>query len=146
MRQHPLRGGDNHLDQGSSAFVTRTFWRLSRAEMMPSHNVWRCALLAALVFILAGLACDPYPPVEYVNATSQRVTIYEGGKFFCSLEPHQSNETLADEDAWRPDIKVVAEDGRVLLEDHITWDELEEMGRKIVITDPQHPPSPTPTP
>jgi hypothetical protein len=26
---------------------------------MPSHNVWRVALLAALVFILAGLACDP---------------------------------------------------------------------------------------
>ena len=46
----------------------------------------------------------------------------------------------------RSDIKIVAEDGRVLLEDHITWDELREMGRKIMITDPEHPPSPTSTP
>ena len=113
---------------------------------MPSHNVWRyAALLGVLLAALAVLACEPWPPVEYVNATSQRVTIYEGGKFFCSLEPHQSNEAHASEDVWRPDIKVVGEDGRVLLEDHITWDELKHMGYKIVITDPQHPPSPTPT-
>jgi hypothetical protein len=113
---------------------------------MPSHNVWCWALLAALVLVFAGLACDPYPPVEYVNATSQRVTIYKSGKFSLALEPHQSVKAHASEDVWLPEIKVVAEDGRVLLEDHITWDELEEMDRKIVITDPEHPPSPTSTP
>jgi len=50
------------------------------------------------------------------------------------------------EQYWTPDIRVVAEDGRVLLEDHITWDELKEMDCKIVITDPAAPLSSTPTP
>lgn len=126
--------------------MTRTFWRLARAERMPSLKVWRCALLAALVLVFAGLACDPWPPVEYENATSQRVTVYKSGKFSLALEPHQSVKAHASEDVWLPDIKVVAEDGRVLLEDHITWDELRQMDYKIVITDPEHPPSPTPTP
>ena len=40
---------------------------------------------------------------------------------------------------WEPNIKVVAEDGRVLLEDHITWRELKEMNYRIVITDPGRP-------
>jgi hypothetical protein len=121
---------------------------------MPPHNVWRSAallvalVLAALLVLFAAVACEPWPPVEYVNATSQRVAIYKGGEFAFSLEPHQSKNVMASEDVWRPDIKIAAEDGRVLLEDHITWDELEEMGRKIVITDPEHPPprSPTPSP
>jgi hypothetical protein len=47
------------------------------------------------------------------------------------------------EQYWTPDIRVVAEDGRVLLEDHITWDEVKQMDCKIVITDPL---SSTPTP
>jgi hypothetical protein len=44
------------------------------------------------------------------------------------------------EDVWRTDVKAVAEDGRVLLEDKVTWRELEDMGFWITISDPASPP------
>jgi hypothetical protein len=113
---------------------------------MPSHNLWRsAAMLGVLVAALGAFACEPGRIPEYENATSQRVTIYKDGMPAFSLEPGESTGIAMFEEDWLPDIKIVAEDGRVLLEDHITWDELEEMGYKIVITDPEHPPSPTPT-
>jgi hypothetical protein len=115
--------------------------------MKSPHNVWRyAALLGVLVAALAAFACEPGRIPEYENATSQRVTIYKDGIAAFSLEPHESTKIAMFEEDWLPNIKVVADDGRVLLEDHITWDEVREMGYKIVITDPEHPPSPSPTP
>jgi hypothetical protein len=118
----------------------------SLIERMPYHNVWRAALLAALVVVLAGLACDPFPLVRWENTTSQRVLVYEDGESAFDLEPHECKKIVSREKGWLSDIKVVAEDGRVLLEDHISWEELKHMDYKIVITDPLHPPSPSPTP
>jgi len=109
--------------------------------------VWRFSLgICVLAVLFAALGCEPGRIPEYENATSQRVTIYKDGIPAFSLEPHEAKKTGGFEEDWRPDIKVVAEDGRILLEDHITLDELKQTGYKIVITDPAHPPSPTPTP
>jgi hypothetical protein len=106
--------------------------------------VWRFALVIALLVLpLAALACEPGRIPEYENATSQRVTVYKDGIAMFSLEPHGSTTIPMFKEDWLPNIRVVAEDGRVLLEDHITWDELKKMGYKIVITDPL---SSTPTP
>ncbi len=96
-------------------------------------------VLALLPALLAASACEPGPPVQYENATSQRVTIFEGGVQSFTLEPHESIKITTLRKYWEPEIKVVAEDGRVLLEDHITWDEMRDMGSKIVITDPGNP-------
>lgn len=108
-------------------------------------RVW--VLVVALVLLLGALACEPWPGVTWENATPQRVAVYKDGKFAFRLEPQESQDVLASEDVWRPDVRVVAEDGRVLLEDHITWDELKKMGYRIVITDPaSSSPGPTATP
>jgi hypothetical protein len=82
------------------------------------------------------LACEPGPLVQYENATSQRVTIYKEGRYQFALEPHETKGIATLRQYWLPNIKVVTEDGRILLEDHITWDEMRNMGSRIVITDP----------
>lgn len=81
-----------------------------------------------------------------MNATSERVTVHEDGGARFTLEPHESKRITVPEQYWVPYHRVVAEDGRVLLEDYITWDELKKMDYKIVIMDPAAPVSPTPTP
>ncbi len=95
-----------------------------------------------LLLLLSGVACDdPGAAVEYIvtNSTSQRVTVYyEGVKAF-DLEPSKSAKVGTRKQYGEPNIKVVAEDGRVLLEDHITWRELKGMNYRIVITDPDKP-------
>jgi hypothetical protein len=100
-------------------------------------------LVAALLLLLGALACEPWPGVKWENATSQRVAVYEGGKLAFSLEPHEIQSVSTSEDDWRSDVKVVAEDGRVLLDGPITWDDLEMMGHRIVIKEPLTPPPTT---
>ncbi len=77
--------------------------------------------------------------VVYTNNTSELVTVYKGGVRAFELEPGESKNPAAVRQFWIPEIKIVAEDGRVLLEDHITYDELEAMDGHIVITDPGNP-------
>jgi len=117
--------------------------------MKPSQRIWRSlAVIAAFAAITGTFACENWPMVGWENATSQRVTVYAYGDFEFDVQPHQTKNIVSPASHWRADIRVVAEDGRVLLEDHITWDEVREMGYKIVITDPEHPRprSPTPSP
>ena len=93
---------------------------------------------AGLGFFL--IACWlPGAGIDYINATSQRVTVYEGEVKAFAIEPRESAGVAMAKRYWEPNIKVVAEDGRVLLEDHITWRELKEMNYRIVITDPGRP-------
>ena len=101
-------------------------------------------LIAGLLAVATAFAGEPGCPSQYVNATSERITVYEDGGTGFTVEPHESRGIPAMEQYWTPNIKVVAEDGRVLLEDYITWDELKKMGCKIVITDPAAPVSQTP--
>jgi hypothetical protein len=110
--------------------------------------MWRFALVIALLALpFAALACEPGRIPEYENATSQRVTVYKDGRGQFSLGPHESTTIPMFKEEWLPNIRVVAEDGRVLLEDYITWDELKKMGYKIVITDPSAAtPTSTPSP
>jgi len=108
---------------------------------MLSRSLW--LLAAALLLLLGALACEPWPDVEWENATSQRVAVYEGGELALNLDPHEIQAVSTSEDDWRSDVKVVAEDGRVLLDGPITWDDVEQMGRRIVITEPD---SVSPTP
>jgi hypothetical protein len=110
--------------------------------------------VCALILLLGGVACERWPDVTWENATSLQVVIYEDGAFAFRLGPQESREVSTSEDIWRPDFKAVGQDGRVLLEGHITWDKLEEMGFRIVITDPESRPAvstgtpgwPTPSP
>jgi hypothetical protein len=107
-----------------------------------THLTWALGA-AALLLLLGALACEPWPDVEWENATSERVAVYEGGELALSIEPHEIQAVSTSEDDWRSDVKVVAEDGRVLLDGTITWDDVEQMGRRIVITEPD---SASPTP
>jgi hypothetical protein len=113
--------------------------------MMLAQNLRRCAVaIAALATVWTAVACEPGRIPEYENATSQRVTVYKDGIAMFTLEPHGSTTIPMFKEDWLPNIRVVAEDGRVLLEDHITWDELKKMDYKIVITDSGALVSPTP--
>lgn len=105
---------------------------------IPAIRMWPAA--GALILLLAALACERLPDVTWENATSLRVNVYEDGTLAFKLEPHESRVLSVSEDVWRPDVKAVAEDGRVLLEDKVTWRELEDMGFWITISDPASPP------
>ena len=96
-------------------------------------------LSVVAVLICLSVACEPGMAVVFINNTSQKVTVYKGGVRTFELEPGESKNPGAVRQFWVPEIRIVAEDGRVLLEDHITYEELEEMGGKIVITDPDRP-------
>jgi len=106
--------------------------------------MWRFALvIAVLSLAVVALGCEPGRIPLYENATSQRVTVYQDGIPGFSLGPHESITIPMFKEDWEPSVKVVAEDGRVLLEAYITWDELKRMDYKIVITDAS---SATPSP
>ncbi len=94
------------------------------------------SLLVTAVLIFLLVACEPGMEVIFTNNTSQKVTVYEGGVRTFDLEPGESMNPARVKKFWVPEIKIVGEDGWVLLEDRITYDELEKMGGKIVITDP----------
>ncbi len=97
------------------------------------------SLLVTAVLIFLLVACEPGMEVVFTNNTSQKVTVYEGIVRTFDLEPGESMNPATVRQFWVPEIKIVGEDGRVLLEDHITYEELEKMGGKIVITDPGNP-------
>ncbi len=103
------------------------------------YRIAVCVLLAVATVLvwLLGAACQPGQAVEFENATSQPVTVYQGGILALRLDPREVEQPVGffPED-WRPEIEVVAEDGRVLLRDKITWDEVAQMKYRIVITDP----------
>ena len=84
---------------------------------------------AYLIFLL--VACEPGMEVVFTNNTSQKVTVYEGGVRTFDLEPGESKRPARVKKYWLPEIKIVGEDGRVLLEDHITYEELEEMVARL---------------
>ena len=88
-----------------------------------------------LVLLVANtVGCEPGEPgVVYKNETSQRVSVYEAGAFGFSVDRGESKRIALRSSDWVPDIRVVGDDGTVLLDDHITWDEVEEMDHTITI-------------
>lgn len=102
-----------------------------------------CLVFACLVFAAIASACHHDEiGVEYTNLTSQHVTVYKenvsGSRSF-GLAPNESQRSSMFRKNWRPYVKVVTDDGRVLLEANITIDELKAMKYRIVITDPDPP-------
>jgi len=89
--------------------------------------------LAMALALITITGCEPGPPVTYQNTTSQLVSVYEGGILSFTLEPHESKRIATLREYWVPNIKVVAADATVLLEDRISWDEMRDMDSKIVI-------------
>ena len=95
----------------------------------------RLALVNIVALGLLLIACEPGRSVEYTNYISQRVIVSIGGTGQFDLEPGELVRPATAKKYYLPDFKVVSEDGRVLLEEHITYDEVGEMGYKIVFTD-----------
>jgi len=100
-------------------------------------------VIACLIFVPLASACQHDEiGVKYINETSGRVIVYVEtsiGITSFELEPHETEGESMFRKSWRPYIKVVADDGRVLLEDNITIEDLEELNYRIVITDPARP-------
>ena len=112
--------------------------------MMPSHNMWRCALLAALVFVLAGLACDPGHTVTWENRTPYRLVVFDEDDVVVShLEPFETLTVPQKKFLWEGKIAAKTPDGRVVFQVDLTWEELKAQDWRIVITEDMLSPPPT---
>jgi len=96
-------------------------------------------VIACLIFVPLASACHDDILVNYINETSEHVTVLKDGKPVFDLAPQGTRRSVMFRKNWLPDIKVVTDNGRVLLEDNITIDELEAMKYRIVITDSGQP-------
>ena len=109
-------------------------------------RILRSIPVVALSSLLLAIACEPWDVVEYENHTSERVLVYEGGELQFDLEPGETRKFHATEEVWLSDIRIVTDDGQVILEDNIIWEELRRMDFRIVITEEMIAPTPTSAP
>ncbi len=91
-----------------------------------------CLILVPLVW----LGCEPGPAVDYTNQTALTVTVYEGGEFVFELQPGETRGVAGLKKDWIEEIMVVSSDGTILLDETITWEQVESMDHRIVITEP----------
>ena len=109
-------------------------------------RILRAIPVVALSSLLLAIACEPWDVVEYENQTSERVLVYEGGELQFDLEPGETRKFNVTEEVWLSDIRIVTDDGQVILEDNIIWEELRRMDFRIVITAEMIAPTPMPAP
>ncbi len=101
----------------------------------PVARALRAIPAVALLTLLFAVACEPWDVVEYENQTAERVLVYEGGELQFDLEPGETRKFNVTEEVWLSDIRIVTDDGQVILEDNISWEELRRMDFRIVIQD-----------
>lgn len=97
----------------------------------------------SLVMLLAS--CTPGATITYTNSTSFPVRVYGDGGFITSLAPGESRRLSHHKHQWDEHVSAENAEGEVVWEDQITWDELEDSGFRIVISDRRDTPGPTPT-
>ena len=91
-----------------------------------------CLVFAAVI----SLGCEPGPPVDFVNETEQVVEVYQQREFVFELNPGETRGVNTRPKDWLPEITVISSDGTVLLDETITWEQVESMDHRIVITEP----------
>jgi hypothetical protein len=93
------------------------------------------ATAVALASFMVLTACDPWDVVEYRNDTSERLLVYHDGEYQFDLEPGQTRRVAMDERWWPPNLRVTTADGRVILEDFLSYEELRALDMRIIISD-----------
>jgi len=91
-----------------------------------------CIIFAAML----SFGCENDAAIDFTNGTERVVEVYQGGKFAFELEPGETRGIATFKKDWLPEILVVADDGMVVLDESITWQQLESMDFLIVITEP----------
>ena len=98
----------------------------------------RCLLLGVALVVICSAAlaqgCEPWDVVEYSNETEHRVSVYKGGEFQFKLGAGETRRFNVTEEVWLNEVRIVTDDGEVVFQDDITWDELREMSFRIVIS------------
>jgi hypothetical protein len=93
-------------------------------------------VLVLAISSLLLLACDHTKDFEFVNATDVRIHVFtsanasEGSAF--SLEPGATGGLVTAEKVWRGRVVARDDDGSVVFDQEITWEELEKSGRVII--------------
>jgi len=100
------------------------------------HGIATAILGCIILLLLPLVACEPGPPIKFTNQTDSRVTVYQGGELAFELGPGESRGIATLKKYWTPEVKVVSEDGEILLEEDFSWDRLDSLDWEIVITDP----------
>ncbi len=82
-----------------------------------------------------ALACDPSHTVTYENQTSQALTVFRFGREAFELQPYETSDYGVIEFSGQMPIEAQNSDGTVVYSTTVTWDELEQAGWQVVITD-----------
>ncbi len=83
-----------------------------------------------------SFACENDDIVDFVNQTEQAVEIRQGGELVFELDPGQTRGIVLFSKDWTPEITAISKDGTILLDETITWEQVEAMDHRIVITEP----------
>ncbi len=90
--------------------------------------------LSLVVVALLAMACDPSHAITYENRTNESLEILYNGRFNFSLEPGET-KTVDEIEFDDATFSARTSDGRVIYSRDITWEELEDEGWRIIITD-----------
>ena len=91
-----------------------------------------CIILAAML----SIGCENDDIVDFVNETGHVVEVYQAGEFVFELDPGETRGIVLFSKDWTPEITVIANDGTILLDETIAWEQVESMDHRIVITEP----------
>lgn len=105
-----------------------TYVRLRRCDR---QSIALSLILGCLVISL--LACEPWPIVAYHNETPERLLVYQDGEYQFDLQPGETRRFNMTEEVWSTDLRVLNEQGVIVLDEEITWEEVERRDFKIVI-------------
>jgi hypothetical protein len=100
--------------------------------------------ICLLLFLASAVACDPGHSVTYVNNTPYRLRIYDAkDRLVAELEPFEMNTGSELEHLWTGRRVAKTQDGRVVFQADLTWEELKAQDWRIVVTEDMLSPTPT---
>ncbi len=83
-----------------------------------------------------SIGCENDDIVDFVNETEQVVEVYQGSEFVFELDPGQTRGIVLFSKDWTPEITAISSDGTILMDETITWEQVESMDHRIIITEP----------
>lgn len=83
---------------------------------------------------LGFVGCEPWPEVNFANETQVDVLVYQGGQLVYTLAPGETVEQDTTDEDWVGDIRVTTRNGKVLLDEIITYNDLGNRDFKIIIS------------